>query len=107
MGFRAHPTASYKYLEIDGLRRRLLDRHRHDTIEQGHLDVDAAHLDVDAAQTAPIHGPVDLGSLLNGQRQDFVDGRLKRDSLFLGHLPQNLARMVCAAPSFGQPPSLA
>jgi hypothetical protein len=27
--------------------------------------------------------------------------RLKRDSLFLGHLPQNLARMVCAAPSFG------
>jgi hypothetical protein len=100
MGFRAHPTASYKYLEIDGLRRRLLDRHRHDTIEQGHLDVDAA-------QTAPIHGPADLGSLLNGQRQDFVDGRLKRDSLFLGHLPQNLARMVCAAPSFGQPPSLA
>jgi hypothetical protein len=50
------------------------------------------------------HGSSDL---LNGQRQDFVEGRLKRDSLFLGHLPQNLARMVCAAPSFGQPPSLA
>jgi hypothetical protein len=59
------------------------------------------HLDIGAQQVAPIHGPAELGSLLNGQRQDLVHGRLKRDRLFLGHLPQNLARMVSAAPALG------
>jgi hypothetical protein len=53
---------AHKPAKLDGLRSRSLDRHRHDTIEQRHLDIEAE-------QVAPIHGPADLGSLLNGQRQ--------------------------------------
>jgi hypothetical protein len=63
----------HKPAELQSVRRRLLDRHRHVPIEQGYVDIDAAQVD-------PVHESADARALSPGLRQNPVHRRLKVES---------------------------